>query len=898
MGLSPGMRIGAYEVIASIGRGGMGEVYRARDTRLNRIVAVKVLADSAASDPDRRQRFEREAHVIAALNHPGIVTIHSVETIDDVMLLTMELVDGRPLSDVIPKGGLPLERTLAIGIAVADAISAAHQKGITHRDLKPANIMLGEREQQGRIKVLDFGLAKLTDTGPLSENTTLTGAAATGEGRIVGTVAYMSPEQAEGKPIDARSDLFSLGVVLYEMATGERPFTGDSSLSILSSIVRDTPKAITEVNPAIPQELARIVRRALAKDPDRRYQTAKDLRNDLVELKAALDSGELQRAVAPVRSRAAATRMRWIAPTIGALLIIAATVVLWRPRDDRKGVTRLEIALPEDVGSDPGRLLGAPMISPDGTMVVTTLGSGSQTYLALRKLDSDKFERMRGTEGGSQPFWSPDSRNIGFFARGKLKRVATSGGEPQVLCDVEGNRGGAWSSTGTILIGTNYGNNVPAAGPNDAGVLQVSANGGTPVPITRLDASLEENSHRFPVFLPDEKHFVYFARTKKDENRAVYYAALDGRTPRKRLIVPDSYVDVASDPATGAVYILFPKDDRLWVQRLDVGRGEMEGDPVAVSDDVGVFSVSRTGTLVSRRVAAERTELVWFDRSGKRLGVVGGGGANDYWGFQVSPNDRRIAAVVHRSISGYFAIWIFDPDRNLSTPASQQTERSSDVVWTPDGTRIYFTSFRPKWQLFTRSADQAEPEQPYLAPGPVIRPRDISPDGKFLLAEIWSDADGRTRKLNYSPIGVDDWRPLVRSEFQEEHGQFSPDGHWVAYQSNESGNDEIWITDFPKGLQKHRLSDRGGQEPRWRRDGKDQELFFASGDRHITSLKISADMTVTESTPLFAIDVWPNSGFQHYAVTSDGQRFLLQVGKSESLRTLSVVFNWPELLRK
>ena len=550
---STGARLGPYEIVSTLGRGGMGEVYKARDSRLNRFVALKVLPDTPALDPERRERFEREARAVAALNHPSIVTIHSVETVEGVPLLTMELVEGRALSEVIPKGGLALAEVLTIASAVADAVAAAHQKGITHRDLKPGNVMVGEREHHGRIKVLDFGLAKLADAFPEGSGaTTMQAAPATGEGRILGTAAYMSPEQAEGKPLDARSDLFSLGVMIYEMATGQRPFTGDTSISIISSIVKDTPTPITELNPALPRDLGRIVRRALAKDPERRYQTAKDLRNDLEELKASIDSGELvaEPGESPstrrstTRAFAQARGWLWVGLAAAAGLAITAAV-LWLPSPPPAPIARLAIALPEDVSPDPGRVLGAPAISPDGTTVALAFGSDPKTYLVIRRLDSDTFRRVPGTDGARTPFWSPDSRHIGFFAGTTLKRVPLAGGEPVTLCEVGYSRGGAWSAAGTILVGTNSG----------AGVLRVSENGGAPVSVTRLDSALGENSHRFPAFLPDGNQFLYFARTKVDENRAVYLASLDDTKPRKRLLVTDSYVAVARDSGSGRDYL-------------------------------------------------------------------------------------------------------------------------------------------------------------------------------------------------------------------------------------------------------------------------------------------------------------------------------------------------------
>ena len=890
MSLSAGARLGPYEIVSTLGRGGMGEVYKVRDSRLNRFVALKVLTDAAALDSGRRDRFEREARALAALNHPHIVTVHSVETVEGVPLLTMELVEGRALSEVIPKGGLPVAATLNIAIAVADAIAAAHQKGITHRDLKPGNVMVGEREHDGRIKVLDFGLAKLADASRESSGTMTVPALATEEGHILGTAAYMSPEQAEGKPVDARSDLFSFGVMLYEMTTGQRPFTGDTSISIISSIVKDTPRPITDLNPSLPRDLGRIVRRALTKDPERRYQTAKDLRNELEELKASIDSGELLAPPAGTPAtgsrggRAFVHARGWLWVAVAAAVLLAVTAAWrWLRVPSRAPLARLAIALPEDVSPDPGRVLGAPAISPDGTTVVLTFGSGPKTHLAVRRLDSETFRPLSGTDGARQPFWSPDGRHIGFFAGTTLKRVPLAGGEPVTLGEVGFSRGGAWSTGGVILVGTNYG----------VGVLRFSENGGEPIPATRMDSKLGENSHRFPVFLPDGQQFLYFARTERDENRAVYLASLDAARPRKRLLVTDGYVAVARDPSTGSHHLLYPKNDTLWAQPFDTARGELSGDPVAISEDVGLFTVSATGTLVSRKTPAEQTQLTWFDRGGKSLGTLGPVG--DYWGVQLSPDNTRVAAVIHRALSGYFAIWLIDVARNLATPFSVERERSLAPAWSPDGRVISFASPSRNGQIFSKAADAADLERAVSSPGATIEPLDVSPDGVHLLAAHEENTSNPRRKLVYSTVGKNDWRPLLGSNFREPYGEFSPDGKWVAYQSDESGAPEIWVTDFPGAKQKHRISERGGREPRWKADGR--ELFYTASDDMFMAAAMGPDPGSVRSVPLFRAGPFSTSDGWHYAVTNDGQRFLVQVGQADQSRTLHLVFNWPQILR-
>lgn len=877
MHLQPGSKLGPYEVLAPLGAGGMGEVYRARDTRLGRDVAIKVLPAERLLDESRRRRFVQEARSASALNHPNIVTIYEIESADGIDFIVMEYVAGKTLGDLI-RPGMPLAEILRIAIPIADALARAHAAGIIHRDLKPANVVVSP---EGVVKILDFGLAKLVspDASSSTADTQTQESSLSGVGGVIGTPGYMSPEQATGGRVDSRTDVFAFGALLYELVTGRRAFAGGSSAETLAAVVRDEPVAPSKLR-TLPRELERLILRCLKKEPERRFQHMGDVKVELQEIKEESDSQPVA-AAAPARSR----HTLWAAMSLAVALAAVAAALLLRPAASPAPIARLAIALPDDAGPDPGRLMGEPGISPDGTTVVTTLGTGARTYLALRRLDSERFERLPGTDGGQQAFWSPDGRHIAFFAEGKLKRLAVNGGEPRTLCEVSASRGGAWSPSGTIIIGTNYGKGF--------GILRVSDAGGQPVPVTQLDQALGENSHRYPVFLPDGKRFVYFARTRADENRAVYLASLDGGEPRKRLVVSDSSVAVARDPASGLDYLLYPKDGKLWAQPLDGDRGELRGDPLAISEDLGLFSVSLTGTLVSRRISVEESQLTWFDRSGKALGSLGA--ADDYWATELSPDERWIAVVLHKSLSGYFAVWLVDPVRNVSTPFSQQTERSTSPAWSRDGKRIYFASPSRGSRLFSKAVDQAGEEQVVATPGKIILPRDVSPDGRILLADLREEGELR-RTVVYSPLGKDEWRPLVGSRHREEYGQFSPDGKWVAFQSTESGSPEIWVTDFPAARQKHRISDRGGREPRWRRDGK--ELFYVDAAHQMTAASVGGDFTGVRSSVLFRIGTFPTSDGTHYAVNNDGQRFLVQAGKPDATRTLHVLFNWPRLLRE
>jgi serine/threonine protein kinase len=472
MTLGPGTRLGAYEILSLIGSGGMGEVYRARDTRLNRIVAIKSLPVAVAIDAERRERFEREAQAIAALNHPNIVTIHSIERVDEVSFLTMELVEGRPLSEVIAKGGLPLDRLLKIAIPVTDAIAAAHQKGITHRDLKPGNIMLGEGEHAGRVKVLDFGLAKLTDSASMAPGASFPTVPITGEGKILGTVAYMSPEQAEGKVVDARSDLFSLGVILYEMATGQRPFTGDTSISIISSIVKDTPKSVTELNATLPRELGRIIRHALTKDPERRYQTAKDLRNDLAELKADLDSGALSEPVTRAGDSRNTPWASWAAAGIVGAAVIGGYWWL-RPRDTvRPAPGRIEATF-KQVTTQPG-VSEFPSLSPDGSWIAYDGNESGNADIYLQSVGGTNAINLTKDSAAddTQPAFSPDGEHIAFRSErdgGGIFVMGRTGESVRRITDTGYNP--VWSPDGTKILYATDKSNVLARSSASCGPL-------------------------------------------------------------------------------------------------------------------------------------------------------------------------------------------------------------------------------------------------------------------------------------------------------------------------------------------------------------------------------------------------------------------------------------------
>jgi serine/threonine protein kinase/Tol biopolymer transport system component len=897
MSLTVGSRVGPYQVHALLGAGGMGEVYRARDTKLNRDVALKTLPERLAADPERRLRFEREAQSLAALSHPNIVTIHSVEQADGLLFLTMECVEGQPLSDLIAKGGLPLPRILALAIPLADAVSAAHDKGITHRDLKPANVMV---TADGRVKVLDFGLAKLVEPSPAEAlATALPTAGVSSEGRIVGTVAYMSPEQAEGKRIDARSDIFSLGVLLYEMATGERPFTGETPVSTITSILRDTPRAITELNRALPRDLALIVRRCLAKDPEQRTQSAKDLRNQLEDLKRTLDSGELSAPAtiagmpAPIAHVAVVRRER-VAWSIAAITIVAlVTGSVWALRRPvpTQPLVRFDVSTP--ASSD----VTSFALSPDGSQLVFAAASGGAPMLWVRRLDETTARALTGTEGALYPFWKPDGQSIGFFADGKLKRVDVAGGALQVLADASGGRGGAWSSDDVILF--TPGN---ALANPDSALMRIPATGGTPTPVTHLAAG--EGSHRWPQFLPDGRRFIFFSAFGSPDKNGVFLGALDGGEPIRLL--------AADGPALFA-----PPDTLLIVQRgvlravsFDPERGTITGDGLPVTDTVGTdvgigrsaFSIANSEALAYRATGGtERRQLVWVDRTGTRRVLLGEPDDTSMASPRVDPSGRRV--VMPRFDAGNRDVWVMDLVRGGWTRLTFDPAGDASPIWSADGRSVMYQSVRESpMSIFEIPASGVGDPRLVLRDAGV--PLSTSHDGRFLLyqrqepktgTDLWALPLGDERK----PV------PLAQTTFDERGGDFSPDGRWIAYESNESGRFEIYIRSFPAEGSKWPVSTGGGTQPRWRRDGK--ELYYVAPDARLmaVSVAVSADgQTVDASAPvpLFATRLASGAGFapgeQQYTVAPDGRFLLNTVVDEASASPITVVLNWTAASRK
>jgi serine/threonine protein kinase len=860
MPLEAGFRLGPYQIQSALGAGGMGEVYKAVDTRLDRTVAIKVLHDAL---PGLRERFEREARLVAALQHPHICTLLDIGNQDGTEFLVMEFLEGETL-----KCPQPLPKVLEYGMQIASALEAAHRKGVTHRDLKPANIMI----TRSGVKLLDFGIAKWNQKAtPGPDDATLT-RALTAAGTLIGTLPYMAPEQLEGKEPDARTDIWSFGALLYEMVTGKRAFDGKTQVSLIAAIVEHEPPTMAASQPITPPLLERAVKRCLAKDPDRRWQSALDIKLELESIRDA-----------PPAERSAFIQRRpwaWIAVSVVLLAIAIVWAGLLRGVAPEPAIVRFIVSPLEKTVID-----GGIAVSPDGKhLAFTAVRADGQISLWVRTLDSVKPRELSGTEDASQPFWSPDSGSIGFFAGGKLKTISRSGGSPQSLCDISEARGGAWNRDGVILV-------APSA---SEGLHRVNAaGGGNRELVTVLDPGRGEATHRWPQFLPDQRNFLFFVFSGKPAIRGVYTGSLDSKQT-KLLLNTDRMAAYTDADGRGAGRLLFLREGTLMSQPFDPRAMQLAGEASPVVEPVwrhgslwglAAFSTSQTGILAYRAGGVQEFQLEWFDRSGKSLGAIGPPGNYDEpW---LSPDEKRVALT--RDPASTSAIWILDAVRGTLSRLTFDSSPHFSPVWSPDGRRIVLTAnHEGSFDIHVKNADGSGREELIFRSKEANIPDDWSLDGRFLLFETITPRDVWALPLtgDRKPI------PVARSEFDEAQARFSPDGKWVAFSSNESGRFEIYAQPFPPTGAKWQVSTGGGAQPQWRKDGK--ELYFLGLDRRLTAVEIRNKevLEMDAPRPLFQTQVAALAGGRNvYAASADGQRFLL-VKPLADATPITVVLNW------
>jgi Tol biopolymer transport system component len=885
MALSAGQKLGPYELGEAIGAGGMGEVYRARDTRLDRTVAVKVLPAHLADSPELRQRFEREARAISSLNHPHICSLYDVGHQDGVSFLVMEFLEGETLAQRLEKGALPLSDVLKYGVQIADALDKAHRQGVVHRDLKPGNIML---TPQTGAKLMDFGLAKSAIAAASISSLTAPAHASspiTTKGMIVGTFQYMSPEQVEGKEVDARSDLFAFGAVLYEMMTGRRAFQGKSQLSVASAILEKEPEPISVIQPMTPPSLDRTIRKCLAKDPEDRWQTARDL---LLELKWIAEGGSQAGAPAVVvAERKQRERGAWIAAAAFALLAIVFAVGFVLRAPQPPPVLRVTILPPDKTN------FADAIVSPDGTrLAFVGRSTDGVARLWVRALDALSAQPLSGTDGAYFPFWSADSRSIGFFtADGKLKKIEAAGGPPITLCDVSNGRGGAWNRDGVILFAT----------VGRFGIQRVSAAGGAATPVTKLDEVRKDANHRWPVFLPDGQHFLFNVRATDRslaQGEELYVGSLDGKVKKK--LLPVSF---NAQYASG--HILFVRESTLMAQPFDTKRLELAGDAFPIAEQTltnagsgyAAISTSENGVLAYRTGAGQvGSKLLWFDRQGKELGTLGDQAI--YFDAKISSNGQKVAVDISDPKIGPPDVWVYDVARGLRTRLTFDPQADMWPAWSPDGTRVVFRSSRKgPDDLYMKDASGAGNDELLFESAENKVATSWSADGKFLL---FDSNNAKTRRDIWVLPMTGDRKPYIflQTDYQENEAMFSPDGHWVAYRSNESGRDEIYVKPFPGPAGRWQVSTGGGTRPKWRRDGK--EILYLADDDKIMAAEIRVKgmaIEVGAVKPLFQLR--PQRPGSIFDATSDGQRFLVNTAVVEqSSSPVTLVVNWPAGIKK
>jgi eukaryotic-like serine/threonine-protein kinase len=878
MPLSPGDKLGHYEVLSLLGVGGMGEVYRANDTKLDRQVAIKVLPSALARDAERLARFQREAKVLASLDHPNIGHIHGLVDAEDSRALVLALIEGPTLADRIAAGPIPLDEAIAVAKQIVEALEYAHDRGVVHRDLKPANVKI---TPEGVVKVLDFGLAKVLEDEPpassLANSPTLT-MGRTRAGVILGTAAYMSPEQAVGRPVDRRSDIFSFGAVLYEMLTGASAFAGATTPDVLEAVVKDDPDW-SKLPAGASGAMCQLLRRCLVKDRKQRLQAIGEAR---IVLSGPMDEAVAVGAAATARLRLG--RLGWVAAAV--MTLAACGVAAFFESRPAPAMLPAQFIVSAPAGMNLDSPVTGQALSPDGRFLAFRAAQGEKRFLYLRPLNALDAQPLPGTDNANFPFWSPDSKSIGFFADGKLKRVEISGGSPVTLCE-SSEAAGAWNRNGVILIG--------AGGSS----YRVPASGGVPVRLGNLAAA-------FPQFLPDGNHFLYLDSRETE----IYVSSLDhaqDRVPVMKVGLKAVYTPpLGREPGR----LLFMRDTTLMAQPFNAGKLQLEGEPTPVAESIGTkpnqlaaaFWASDAGLLMysSSNSTVNRSNLVWIHRSGKRLG--GAGPEDDYSSLRLSPDGTR-AAIGRRNRERLDDIWVFEFTRGIMSRLTFDPKRETWPVWSPDGRQIAFSANGSGiYQLYRKSADGSGNEEQLTQGGSNKELTDWSRDGRLL---VYQEPDPKTGEDIWAlPLeGNRKSMPIVQTPFNDGAGQLSPDGKWIAYHSNESGHFEIYMQTFPPSRGRWQISTAGGGSPRWRADGK--EIFYLTEDRErVMAVDIRASPGKVEAGVPHALFPASLSGpniLYPYDVTPDGQRFLIQEPLPQTgagAATFTILMNWQAGLRK
>jgi Tol biopolymer transport system component len=892
MPLAPGSRLGPYEILSPLGAGGMGEVYKARDTRLDRTVAIKILPEALAADPQFRERFDREARTISQLDHPHICTLYDVGQQDGTSFLVMQYLEGETLEQRLKRGALPIDQALSYAMQIASALDKAHRAGIVHRDLKPGNIML----TKSGAMLLDFGLAKASGVGAAGGLSMLptTPPGLTAQGTILGTFHYMAPEQLEGHEADARTDIFAFGAVLYEMITGQKAFEGRTQASVIAAILERQPRPLSELQPLTPAALDEVIRGCLAKAPDDRWQTVHDVRR----LLAWVTTGTLESrgaAVAPRRRLTPLTRVG------GSAAVVVAVATAWfiGSRSTRNTeeihVTRFQIS----AGPPPPVSDGVSQaISADGRQIAFVAQKlQGEPAVFIRAVDAVEAQPVVGTEGAQGVFWAPDGSRVGFVAGGQLKSIDLVGGTPQTICDARAFGGAAWNVDGTVLFS---GSLVGGYG----GLYRVPASGGTPTAVTSLDAARHEVSHEWPSFLPDGRHFLFTASGLGQRGTTTYVGSLDSHD-RIEILKSDTNT-VYSPPG----FLLFVRHGALMAQRFDAQRFTVSGEPTRVVDRVAVtfagaaYAVSPSGVLSYRSEAVSApTRLTWYDRSGHPLGTVGSPGV--YRGIASSPDGKQIAVHLHQEPNGG-DLWVLDQDRGTFTRFTVSTTHNILPKWSSDGRFLAFSAGQGLiYSLVRKPSSGAGDAEEVIKASRTMWLTDWTRDGQLMSYTTLGDNTGLD--IWVLPLGHDRTPlPFANTSANEEFLSFSPDGHWVAYMSDESGRGEVYVQSYLQRSGKWQISTEGGNYPRWAHNGK--ELFYLTEDGSLMAVDMQAEQDTIKAGPphrLFKTNIifFDDGGLQSqdYDISPDDQRFLVNERTrvaTGSNSPITVVLNWTAALKK